>query len=800
MKRLFLKVLAVGVVMTLVVQAGEQGKSPESLGAHWARVSDEAQIGFVADELKGLAHGRGSERIVWKHAARDLQISTIFRNMPPSSVDVTGVSTNVVINGTTARASSSGETLQFEKRNGDWVVTGGTLSRTPSNAVSSTPIEGNGASAGKTFIEVPVSREYGIERLSRGVTRQKLDRALFSTPEKTASYYYAHYMESAPFVSATYIQFVTDPSWNRILYGNLNRGIKSYDNLNGPSTIAVDPDGKVFVGEKGNKRVSVLRIVGEGADATLQPLFFINDIQSPTDIAHSDAGTSLNSADDILYVADASQNKIIKYALGSGGATLIATFEDFDSPTSIVVGKWNGSNNDLLYVVDQIGKRIRVFDDLGTQLSLVKEVRGNYYQYFKSLKADHFGNIYAVDNVNSQILKFTSSLELLDTQGGDDTFAAIGNVDIPFGKIVVDGQGTYWAGFDQLFALERWADDTGAQRRVLGLRMKNINFVADDDVSRIQNTFTLTDFGRLAVRIYDNAGQIVRAINNAWMVSGQKEIVWDRRSDAGRQVPPGSYRYEITAVQAYRDEPVISQTQFTLPMYYHEDCGSVNAADDAHLVRGSSVRWGTAPSQTAEEDPSSVLYRFTGLNSASTYEVAAEYVAHNTAARRQDMTVNGLLLHDPVAVSTEPLRIEYTKLPQVVYESGEVTVSINARGEGSAIVSQLWIRETGKGFGAQKIENLIPSAYRLDQNYPNPFNPSTTIRYAIPVDGLVTMKVYDITGREIVTLVNEQKNAGTYEVRFDTKNSSGRALASGVYFYKINAGGFSETKKLLFLK
>jgi flagellar hook assembly protein FlgD len=797
MKRLLVKVLAVSVIATLVVQAGEQGKTPESLGAHWARVSDGAQIGFVLDELKGVAHGRGSERIVRKHVARDLQISTILRNTPPSSVDVTGVSPDIVVSGTIARANSSGGTLQFEKRDGEWIVTGGTLSVTPSTVVSSTPIEGSGASAGKTFIEVPVSREHDIERLSRGVTRQKLDRALFSAPDKTTSYYYAHYMKSAPFVLATYIQFVTDPSWNRILYGNLNRGIKSYDNLNGPSAIAVDPDGRVFVGETGNKRVSVLRIVGEGAAASLQPLFFINDIQSPTDVAHSDDGTPLNTADDILYVADASQNKIFKYALSSGGATLIATFEDFDSPTSIVVGKWSGANNDLLYVVDQIGKRIRVFDDLGNQLSLVKEVRGNYYQYFKSLKTDHFGNIYVVDNVNSQILKFTSSLELLDAQGGDDTFAAIGNIDVPFGKIVVDGQGTYWAGFDQLFVLERWADDSGAQRRVLGLRMKNINFAADDDVSQIQNTFTLTDFGRLIVRIYNNAGQIVRTLNNVWMVSGQKEIEWDRRTDAGLQVPPGSYCYEITAVQAYRDEPVISRMQLTLPMYYHEDCGSVNTADDAHLVRGSSVRWGTAPSQTAEEDPSSVLYRFTGLNPASEYEVAAEYVAHTNAARLQDITVNGLRLHDPVAVSTTPRRIEYIKLPKATFESGEVAISINARGEGSAIVSQLWMKETGKGFSAQQIENLIPSAYRLDQNYPNPFNPSTAIRYAIPNDGPVTLRVYDITGREIVTLVNEQKNAGMYEVRFDAKNSSGRALASGVYFYQIKAGRFSETKLLL---
>ncbi len=271
-------------------------------------------------------------------------------------------------------------------------------------------------------------------------------------------------------------------------------------------------------------------------------------------------------------------------------------------------------------------------------------------------------------------------------------------------------------------------------------------------------------------------------------------------SDAGIQIPPGGYRYEVTATQTYRDEPVISQTQFSLPMYYHEDCGSATPADDAHLVLGSSVRWGTAPSQTANEDPSSVRYRFTGLDPSSEYRIAAEYVAHDNTARLQDMTVNGIRLHDPVPVSTTAQRVDYITLPKESYAGGEVTISINAMGEGSAIVSQLWLKETGRGFSAQPIENLIPSAYRLDQNYPNPFNPTTTIRYALPNDGPVTLKVYDITGREVATLVNEQKNAGTYEVRFDAKNSSGKTMSSGVYFYRIKVGTFSETMKFILLK
>jgi photosystem II stability/assembly factor-like uncharacterized protein len=92
------------------------------------------------------------------------------------------------------------------------------------------------------------------------------------------------------------------------------------------------------------------------------------------------------------------------------------------------------------------------------------------------------------------------------------------------------------------------------------------------------------------------------------------------------------------------------------------------------------------------------------------------------------------------------------------------------------------------------IDNL-PKTFNLAQNYPNPFNPGTTIRYSIPQISFVTIKVYDILGREIRALVNENKAAGNYSVSFDAGN-----LASGIYFYTIKAGDFVQTKKMILLK
>ena len=92
-------------------------------------------------------------------------------------------------------------------------------------------------------------------------------------------------------------------------------------------------------------------------------------------------------------------------------------------------------------------------------------------------------------------------------------------------------------------------------------------------------------------------------------------------------------------------------------------------------------------------------------------------------------------------------------------------------------------------------DNLTPDDFVLYQNYPNPFNPSTVINFYLPVSGDVTLKVYDILGREVVTLLNETKNAGSYDVTF---NAGG--LASGIYLYRIQAGSFVETKKMILLR
>ncbi len=97
--------------------------------------------------------------------------------------------------------------------------------------------------------------------------------------------------------------------------------------------------------------------------------------------------------------------------------------------------------------------------------------------------------------------------------------------------------------------------------------------------------------------------------------------------------------------------------------------------------------------------------------------------------------------------------------------------------------------------GIQTISYEIPSGFSLEQNYPNPFNPVTNIRFSIPKSGVVTLKVFDVSGREVAQLINENLNAGSYNYDFNASY-----LSSGVYFYRISSEGFSDVKKMILVK
>lgn len=124
-------------------------------------------------------------------------------------------------------------------------------------------------------------------------------------------------------------------------------------------------------------------------------------------------------------------------------------------------------------------------------------------------------------------------------------------------------------------------------------------------------------------------------------------------------------------------------------------------------------------------------------------------------------------------------------------KSGNTLLKVNS---GIASVRDYLLR-LEKPNNENEDELLVIKEFKLYNNYPNPFNPSTNIKFEIPSDSYVTLKVYDILGNEIASLINEEKTTGAYEVNFNARNFS-----SGIYFYTITAGSFTDAKKMLLVK
>jgi len=146
----------------------------------------------------------------------------------------------------------------------------------------------------------------------------------------------------------------------------------------------------------------------------------------------------------------------------------------------------------------------------------------------------------------------------------------------------------------------------------------------------------------------------------------------------------------------------------------------------------------------------------------------------------------GILHTSDAGATWTPQKIGTSNTLYAVSKVGNRWIAVGAYGT---------ILKSSFGEVAVRDKNEIPTVFSLQQNYPNPFNPGTKINYSIPKESFVSLKVYDILGKEVVALINEEQPLGSYEVDFDASN-----LSAGVYFYKLQAGDFVQTRKMLLIK
>jgi len=213
-----------------------------------------------------------------------------------------------------------------------------------------------------------------------------------------------------------------------------------------------------------------------------------------------------------------------------------------------------------------------------------------------------------------------------------------------------------------------------------------------------------------------------------------------------------------------------------------------------------------APTTAADTDTLTVAQTLT------TWDLQVEVT--NTGGNPA-VNLTGTLLNGPGWLSITDANCAYGTVNggNSSFGSDNYTLDITAWPGGSFSVDlQLdWEDACGNTYQETVTVDLLPAtlptpvgghsyAYRLLGNMPNPFNPSTTIRYEIAGNDRVTLNVYDVSGGLVRTLVNQQQSRGTHEARWDGRDNRGRSVASGVYFYRMNAGSFSETRRMVLLK
>jgi hypothetical protein len=167
---------------------------------------------------------------------------------------------------------------------------------------------------------------------------------------------------------------------------------------------------------------------------------------------------------------------------------------------------------------------------------------------------------------------------------------------------------------------------------------------------------------------------------------------------------------------------------------------------------------------------------------------------------------NAKILRVPAGIADSA--VTYLETPLLGNNSAEGIGDVSAR-KVDNFIHDIFVLAANNGFGAYRVDfngsisnseelevnTFVPTEFSLNQNYPNPFNPSTKIVYSLPVKTLVTINVFDALGMEIKTLIDEEKSAGIYEIKWNAGN-----LPSGVYFYQLKAGDYLSTKKMIFIK
>jgi len=424
-----------------------------------------------------------------------------------------------------------------------------------------------------TFDKSRIAPDLGLDALTRSVARDQVGRDLFSNPYSAVTLGTVDVYDAFPYVETRTFAIVSDPAWNRLVFGEAGKTLRAYDGagttlgkLSQPRGLAVDESGRLYVADAGNDRVLVLQARTEFDQVTLTPLYEIRGLHAPNDVAYSDGGTPFKPGDDVLYVADSGRNRVASFTLQAQSAQLAATIGElgsgrgrFAGPMAIAVGRSQGASTREVYVADAHTRRIVHLRDQGAALQWIGEVAQDA-DVVTSLSTDQWGNLYAAAPQQGVVRKFAPNLTAVAELRTDVSRPR--SFHVPFVTVRDHRAGTVTrVGQPTALSVDQWSSNTGMRQWGLGLDVSELAMMGGAPPAA---RFTLTDQANVTLELLDAAGQsIVR--RSAGVLPAGIHTLPLRDEDVRAASGAGEVMVRISALSSYPDGPSASAyTRFSL--------------------------------------------------------------------------------------------------------------------------------------------------------------------------------------------------------------------------------------------
>lgn len=426
---------------------------------------------------------------------------------------------------------------------------------------------------GETFEPAPYLAEHGVQVLTREAANELVDRDLFGNPWATVVVGNVDVYDDFPFLESRWFQIVSDPDWDRLLFGEIGQGLgafggeaTSFGKLNQPHGLSTDGYSRVFVADTGNDRVLAFRVESEFDEMRLVPDYAIAGLSAPFDVAFSDGGTPLHPEDDRLYVANSGRNEIASWAIGTGDpqargrvGTLGSGDGAFAGPMSLTVGRRDGMHTTDVYVSDAHNRRVVHLVDRGDALEWSRSLPHDL-GLVTSLDTDHWGNVYAAAPQQGVIAKYTPEMLPIEqmTQGIDRPrslhIPTVRMIDHRSGETRVAGQGS-------ALIVEQWDGDSGLRLMTLGVALRDLAVVPGEGTAV---EFTVSDRAHVIAEVRDETGKLV-ARREAGAFDAGRHVVALTADDFVEFTGGGRHQVRITASSTY-DTSLVAASDIEVTM------------------------------------------------------------------------------------------------------------------------------------------------------------------------------------------------------------------------------------------